>query len=75
MRDRHLVERFEQHRPARLARLAQRQRARGLERGVGGVDAVRLAVDQRRPHVDDRVVLVGQPALELGPDALLDAAG
>ena len=71
--DLHLVDRLQQHRPARRRRLPQRQRTRGLERGVGGVDAVRLAVDQRRPEVDRRVLGVGQPALQLRPDALLHA--
>ncbi len=66
-----LVDRLEQRHLALLGGLPQRQRAGGLERGVGGVDAVRLAVDQGDPQVDHRVA-GDQAALHLGADALLD---
>jgi hypothetical protein len=50
-----LVDRLEQRDLALLGRLAEGERARGLERRVGRVDAVRLAVDQRHPKVYHRV--------------------
>ena len=48
------------------------ERARGLEGHVGGVDAVRLAVGEGDPQVDDRVA-VADAALHLRAHALLDA--
>ena len=68
--DDHLVHRLQQGRSAALGGVAQGQRAGGLERRVGRVDAVRLAVDQGDPQVHHRVT--GEDAaLQLGPDALL----
>ena len=51
-----LVDRLEQgHRRLARRRLTESQGAGGLEGHVGGVDAVRLAVAQGDPDVDDRV--------------------
>src|SRR5439155_1749825 len=55
-----------------LGGLLERHRAGGLERRVGGVDPVGLAVEERHPHVDHRVP-GRHAALHLVPDALLHA--
>ena len=68
-----LAPRLEHPRAGGGGELAQRQRAGRLEGGVGGVDRVRLAVDERDVHVDERPV-AADAALGLGPDALLHAA-
>ena len=52
---RHLGHRLQEMDPGVGGRLAQRERARRLERGVGGVHRVRLAVEQRDPYVDERM--------------------
>ena len=51
-------------------RLLQSERAGDLERGVAGVDPVRLAVDEADPHVDQRSPR-DDPLLGLGADPLL----
>ena len=65
-----LVDRLEQLHLPLLGGVLERHRAGGLERGVGGVDAVRLAVEERDPEVD-HLVAGDEAALHLGAHALL----
>ena len=53
--DLELDDRLEQHDAGRLDRLLHRERAGDLERHVGGVDRVELAVEQRHLDVHHRV--------------------
>ena len=70
---RDLAPRLQQAGAGGRGELAQGQRAGGLEGGVGGVDRVRLAVDQGDVDVDDGAV-AAHAAVGLRPDALLHAA-
>ena len=67
---RHVENGLQQQHLRLVRRVLQREPAGDLERHVGGVDGVRLAVRQRRAYVDDGVARRGA-VLHLCPDALL----